>query len=127
MTGVIVTQQLEHIVFVNTIVTLFLLLFIFFVIPWPCLRRVGHPFDSCHLTLDHPGLRRTGTASERLRHFRGRHPLGKHPGNAATPSPNQDLLFNPWGFTTQALSQDASFVGAWSSAIVGRRGQTSMP
>jgi hypothetical protein len=81
------------------------------------------PLCLCHLRLDHPGLRRTGTAHEGLRthgtrSLPGTVPLGTPPGNAPTPSPSQDFLFNPWGFTTRAHPQDACFVGAWFPAII---------
>jgi hypothetical protein len=66
------------------------------------------PFCLYPLRLNHSGLRRTRTAFKRLRHPRGQATCGIAPlrtptGNVPTPSFNRDLLFNPWGFTTQAL------------------------
>jgi hypothetical protein len=47
--------------------------------------------------------------------------LGTPPGNDPPPptmlSPNKDLLFNSWGFATQALPHDTRFIWIWPPAL----------
>jgi hypothetical protein len=56
---------------------------------------------------DQPGLRKTGTAPEDFVSHGARPLLGTMPNLI------QHFLFYPWDFSTQALPQDACFVGGW--------------
>lgn len=119
MTGIIVARQWDTIPIVNMpiiissiipISTVSIIVIPTIAIPSPCLRLVGHT----SLKLDHPDLRRTGTASPGatsptgLGNFRKLPP--PPPGGTPAPSPNRDFLLNSWRVTTQALSQEACFV-----------------
>jgi hypothetical protein len=80
------------------------------------------PLCLYHVRLEHPGLRRAGTFPEGFtthgaRPLLGTAPPGNTLDNAPTPSPNQDIFFNLWGFTTQALTHDAYFIGAWTPVL----------
>jgi hypothetical protein len=76
------------------------------------------PLGLCYFRLDHPGLRRIWTSPKGfchhgVIHFRGLTPFGAITSNTYS----KRGLFNPWGFTFQALPQGACFVGVWPTSI----------
>jgi hypothetical protein len=87
---VIVEQQCEpvvvnHVVIVISIAVSSIVILIVIVIPWSCLRQVGHPFASAISgyiiqTSREPGLLQRGFATHGARPLLGTTPSGKAPG-----------------------------------------------
>jgi hypothetical protein len=77
------------------------------------------PLFRYHLRLDHPGFQedRDCFANYETKPLGGLHPLGRSQVMTPCLVPVWIVLFNPWGFTTQTLLQDACFVGAWSPEL----------
>jgi hypothetical protein len=81
------------------------------------------PLCLYHLRLDHPDLRKSGTAHEGLRHPRGQASSGEPPDIAHTPGPNRNFLLTPGALSPRPFPRILASLGpgpsascSWSSA-----------